>query len=405
MRGKRLSVKPSLHQRPPTCWTMWSLRDEQPRRSVDLRAVRGSAVGQEGRDRQTWSPASLDNWSQGWEAQEPPYRKEDRPGLQVQSWPQVREVVSTTAMTGIPAQTQCCPAVLPFHGKQGRPTGSGPERQALASAQAAELAGGELRGRCCFSGALGTDAEPRAGRSHPALGRPGDWPAASRRPEGSGGGGRGAGAWLSEGRATGTSRRALSRRGGGDRALRSLLGQAGSGCHLEKQLRAGVPALRKLRGPAGAAGRGEVSWIQVQFPKKGAQRAVADGGGADARRGRASAKITAMCVSGVGASPWRCMRFGGGAFSNFRGPLEKRELIKAISSPCGRRMGCHGRTLTHGTHAGDHLRRRGRVCEHGFLLTALRATETHGCAMGLLHPHQLQGPVQPELSSQTPAQL
>lgn len=187
MRGKRLSVKPSLHQRPPTCWTMWSLRDEQPRRSVDLRAVRGSAVGQEGRDRQTWSPASLDNWSQGWEAQEPPYRKEDRPGLQVQSWPQVREVVSTTAMTGIPAQTQCCPAVLPFHGKQGRPTGSGPERQALASAQAAELAGGELRGRCCFSGALGTDAEPRAGRSHPALGRPGDWPAASRRPEGSGG--------------------------------------------------------------------------------------------------------------------------------------------------------------------------------------------------------------------------
>ena len=200
MRGKRLSVKPSLHQRPPTCWTMWSLRDEQPRRSVDLRAVRGSAVGQEGRDRQTWSPASLDNWSQGWEAQEPPYRKEDRPGLQVQSWPQVREVVSTTAMTGIPAQTQCCPAVLPFHGKQGRPAGSGPERQALASAQAAELAGGELRGRCCFSGALGTDAEPRAGRSHPALGRPGDWPAASRRPEGSGGGGRGAGAWLSEGR-------------------------------------------------------------------------------------------------------------------------------------------------------------------------------------------------------------
>lgn len=166
-----------------------------------------------------------------------------------------------------------------------------------------------------------------------------------------------------------------------------------------------MPALRKLRGPAGAAGRGEVSWIQVQFPKKGAQRAVADGGGADARRGRASAKITAMCVSGVGASPWRCMRFGGGAFSNFRGPLEKRELIKAISSPCGRRMGCHGRTLTHGTHAGDHLRRRGRVCEHGFLLTALRATETHGCAMGLLHPHQLQGPVQPELSSQTPAQL
>lgn len=123
-RGKQLFVKPSPHQRPPTCWRMWSFHDEQPRRSVDLCAVRGSAVGQEGRDRQTWSPASLDNWSQGWEAREPLYRKEDRPGLQVRSWPQVREVMSTTAMTGIPVQTQRCPAFLPFHSKQGRPAGS-----------------------------------------------------------------------------------------------------------------------------------------------------------------------------------------------------------------------------------------------------------------------------------------
>ena len=88
-RGKQLFVKPSPHQRPPTCWRMWSFHDEQPRRSVDLCAVRGSAVGQEGRDRQTWSPASLDNWSQGWEAREPLYRKEDRPGLQVRSWPHI----------------------------------------------------------------------------------------------------------------------------------------------------------------------------------------------------------------------------------------------------------------------------------------------------------------------------
>lgn len=102
----------------------------------------------------------------------------------------------------------------------------------------------------------------------PALGLPGAWPAAPGRPEGSGGGGRGAGAWLSEGQAVGILRRTLSRRGGGDRAVHSLPGQAGPGCHLEKQLRAGVHSLRKLQGPAGAGGRGGGELDPGSVPKE-----------------------------------------------------------------------------------------------------------------------------------------
>lgn len=135
------------------------------------------------------------------------------------------------------------------------------------------------------------------------------------------------------------------------------------------------------------------------------------GGDADASRGWALAKTTTLCMPGeephFGAACWP----GGGASSNFRDPLQERELTKTISSPRGCRMG-RQRTLTHGhprwrPPAGDAgaLRCRGRVYEHGFLLTALRAMETRGSAVGLLRPHQLQGPVQLELSSQTPVQL
>lgn len=136
------------------------------------------------------------------------------------------------------------------------------------------------------------------------------------------------------------------------------------------------------------------------------------GGDADASRGRALAKITTLCMPGEEPHFGAACRPGGGASSNFRDPLQERELTKTISSPCGRRMGRQRRTLTH-QHprwrppAGDAgaLRCRGRVSEHSFLLTALRAMETRGSAVGLLRPHQLQGPVQPELSSQTPVQL
>lgn len=63
------------------------------------------------------------------------------------------------AMTRIPAQTcpqPCLSAESRAGLLQGWARASGPGR-----AQAAEAAGDELRQRCCFSGAPGTDAEPQ----------------------------------------------------------------------------------------------------------------------------------------------------------------------------------------------------------------------------------------------------
>lgn len=129
-------------------------------------AVRGSMVGWEGRNRQTLSPASLDNLSQGWEAREPT-PPQGGPALL-----QVREAASTTATTRISAQTPRCPAGLPFHSEQGRP----PSSRASASCPGRHSGHrGSRRGTAAgpaaswrLSGQSNVDTGPQ-GRKEPAL--------------------------------------------------------------------------------------------------------------------------------------------------------------------------------------------------------------------------------------------
>lgn len=134
-------------------------------RAQGTSAVRGSTVGWEGRDRQTLSPASLDNLSQGWEAREPT-PPQGGPALL-----QVREAVSTTATTGISAQTPRCPAGLPFHSEQGRPPSSRASASGPGRHSGTEAAGGELRQVLLLPGGSQDRAmwtrSPRAGRSQP----------------------------------------------------------------------------------------------------------------------------------------------------------------------------------------------------------------------------------------------
>lgn len=99
------------------------------------------------------------------------------------AWPpgpdlaQVREVVSTMAMTGIPAQTRRCPQPCLSAASRAGPQAAGPEHQDPAGAQAAEAAGGEPLGALLLlRGSRDRCRAPGQEGASPALGLPGAWP-------------------------------------------------------------------------------------------------------------------------------------------------------------------------------------------------------------------------------------